>query len=126
MLGSAATMNSFVFEIGVLLLMAIVVGGWLFLRAGTISGARAREMVHGGALLVDVRTNAEFASGHIEGAVNIPVSELETRLPELGAKQGSIVLYCRSGARSALALRFLESQGYTTVANLGAMTSWAP
>ena len=119
-------MNSLVFKVGVLLVIALVVGGWLFLRAGTISGARARELVHGGALLVDVRSNAEFASGHIEGAVNIPVSELETRLPELGAKQGSIVLYCRSGARSARAKRFLESQGYTTVANLGAMTSLAP
>lgn len=119
-------MNSLVVKIAVLVLIAVAVGGWLFLRLGTISGVRARELVGGGALLVDVRSKAEFASGHIDGAVNIPVSELEARLPELGDKQSSIVLYCRSGARSARAKSFLESQGYTTVANLGAMTSWAP
>lgn len=119
-------MNSLVFKIAVLLLIAVAVGGWLFLRASTVSGARARELVGKGALLVDVRSKAEFASGHIAGAVNIPVSEIEARLTELGDKQGSIVLYCRSGARSARAKRFLESQGYTTVANLGAMTSWTP
>ena len=108
------------------MLIAVVIGGWLFLRASTISGARARELVGGGALLVDVRSKAEFVSGHIEGAVNIPVSELEARIAELGDKQGSIVLYCHSGARSARAKWYLESQGYTTVANLGAMTSWPP
>lgn len=53
-----------------------------------------------GHLLIDVRTPAEFASGHIAGAVNIPVDELASRLSEVPQGQ-PVVVYCRSGNRSA-------------------------
>lgn len=112
------------FNIALLVLVAAVVVGFFWLRAGTTSGSEARELVRGGALLLDVRTAREFAQGHIEGARNIPVGELPTRFSELGEKQGPIVLYCRSGARSAKAKALLESSGFTSVANLGAMSRW--
>ena len=112
------------FNIALLVAVAALVVGWFWLRAGTTPGADARELVRDGAVLVDVRTPQEFAEGHIEGARNIPVGELATRLSEFGEKQGSIVLYCRSGVRSAKAKALLESEGFTSVVNLGAMSSW--
>ena len=84
----------------------------------------ARRLVEQGALLVDVRTPAEFAAGHATGAVNIPVQELPQRLRELGDPERPIVLYCRSGARSASAARLLESKGFRKVIDVGPMPPW--
>ena len=86
--------------------------------------AEAHQMVEAGARLVDVRTVEEFAAGHIEGALNIPVQELPARMNELDRKDEPIVVYCRSGARSASAKRTLESAGYTRVFDLGPMSRW--
>jgi phage shock protein E len=92
---------------------------------GTMSSAECRRWVSEGAQLVDVRSPSEYASGHIEGAVNIPVQELPARVGELGRdKARPIVLYCRSGSRSAHAKRLLEQAGFAKVANLGAMSRW--
>jgi phage shock protein E len=74
-------------------------------------------------LLLDVRTPAEFGEGHIPGAVNIAVHELGARLPELGPKQRPIVVYCRSGARSASATQLMRRAGYD-VLDIGAMGNW--
>ena len=74
--------------------------------------ARAAE----GAMIVDVRAEAEFADGHVPGAVNIPLNQV----PKLDVpKDTPLFLYCRSGARSARACRALEKLGYTDVTNLG-------
>lgn len=73
--------------------------------------------------LIDVRTAEEFASGHIPGAINIPVQELGQRLDEVATDQ-PIVLYCRSGNRSTQAATLLSQQGYTGIYNLGGITSW--
>ena len=117
-------MSSVAFKVALLLVVAAVIGGWFWLRAGTTPGADARALVKDGALLVDVRTPEEYSAGHIDGALNIPVGELGARLSELGDQKGAIVLYCRSGARSAKAKTLLESKGFTSVVNLGAMSSW--
>lgn len=74
-------------------------------------------------LLVDVRTAEEFASGHIPGAVNIPLQELEGRLAEVPA-DSPVVVYCRSGNRSAQAADLLHEAGYTQVYDLGGITAW--
>lgn len=84
----------------------------------------ARQLVAEGAQLVDVRTREEFAAGHLDGATNIPVQELEQRLGELGPKDAPVVIYCRSGRRSASAKRLLEAAGWTRVHDAGAMSSW--
>lgn len=108
--------------VGSLVVAAIV---WLlFLRGGGVSGSEARRLVGSGALLVDVRTPKEFSTGHIDGAVNIPLQGLDQRLGELGAKDRAIVLYCRSGNRSGRARRMLESAGFRSVHDLGAMSRW--
>jgi phage shock protein E len=106
---------------GALLLMWVA---RMLLRRGRLAGADAHRLVAAGARLVDVRTPGEFAAGHLPGAINLPLAELERGLGSLGSKDGTIVLYCRSGSRSALARRMLLASGFTAVHDLGAMSSW--
>ena len=89
-----------------------------------ITGAEAKKMVDEGALLLDVRTVEEFSERHIEGAVNIPVQELEKRLAEVGNKQRPVVVYCRSGKRSEQAKGILGGAGWQKVENLGGIDNW--
>lgn len=88
-----------------------------------ISGAQARQLVQEGAVLLDVRTPQEFAAGHLPRALNIPVDELQARLGEL-KRAASVVLYCRSGNRSARGKAMLEAAGFSRVYNLGGMSNW--
>jgi phage shock protein E len=75
--------------------------------------------------VVDVRTPEEFAQAHVQGARNIPVQQLAQRYTELGSdKDVPIVLYCRSGARSAVAAKLLRDHGFTHVTDIGAMGNW--
>jgi phage shock protein E len=97
---------------------------WFFSSRGDVSGAEARKLVGNGALLLDVRTQEEFALRHIEGALNIPVQQLDRRIGELGTKDRPVVVYCRSGRRSAHAARMLQEAGYTSVHDLGGMNRW--
>ena len=85
---------------------------------------RAHQMVEGGARLVDVRTPQEFAEGHLPGAVNIPLDQLERRVGEIGAPDTKVVLYCRTGRRSAQAEGLLRARGFQDVLNLGGMSAW--
>jgi rhodanese-related sulfurtransferase len=73
--------------------------------------------------LVDVRTPAEYASGHIPSAVNIPVTELQDRLPTTD-RSALIIVYCASGGRSASAAKLLGGLGFTRVVNFGAVSRW--
>ncbi|MBI5546045.1 MAG: rhodanese-like domain-containing protein [Deltaproteobacteria bacterium] len=89
-----------------------------------IDGQQARKLVNEGARLVDVRTPAEYADGHIDGALNVPLHEVLERSGELGAKDQPLVLYCRSGRRSALAAQKLQGLGFTLVYDLGSKSAW--
>lgn len=92
----------------------------------SISGEAARALVtQKGAFLLDVRTPEEFKEGHVEGATNIPVQVLESRLAELAdKKEKDIVVYCRSGMRSARAAALLKERGFVKVHDLGGMSNW--
>lgn len=107
-----------------LALLALVVAWLALTRLGKISSARAHELVASGAQLIDVRTEAEFASGHLPGAVNVPVSRLSESAASLLKAGKPIVVYCASGARSASAKRTLRSSGGEQVYDLGAMSRW--
>ncbi len=100
----------------------LAVAAWMTLGRGGEAGAR--EAVAAGARLVDVRTPEEFAAGHLPDAINLPVTVLPARLAELGPKEGPLVVYCRSGNRSARAKRTLEAAGFQRVLDLGAMSNW--
>ena len=73
--------------------------------------------------VIDVRTEAEWTAGHLEGAILIPherIGEEITRVASVG-KKTKIYLYCRSGRRSGIALEVLKKAGYVDVTNLGSM-----
>ena len=65
-----------------------------------------------------------FQSGHIPGALNIDVQVLPTRLKDV-PKDKPVVLYCRSGNRSASAAGMLQRAGYTEIYDLGGIGAWA-
>jgi phage shock protein E len=88
------------------------------------SGRTARELVARGAVLLDVRTPEEFRDEHVPGAVNVPLQELTARLDEVGARDRTVVVYCRSGRRSAEAARLLQHAGFRHVHDMGAMLEW--
>ncbi len=113
-------MDSWYIAIPVALLLAWMISQ----RLGKVAPAEAKDLVKKGAKLVDVRSPGEFAGGHIEGAVNVPVGDLERRLGELGPKDGVYVVYCASGMRSARAKGILQASGRTNVHDLGAMSRW--
>jgi phage shock protein E len=77
-------------------------------------------------LIVDVRTPAEYAAGHVPGAVNIPYDQMDARADEIIAhKDKDVVLYCRSGRRSGIAANTLAAKGFTKLALLeGDMPGW--
>ncbi len=71
-----------------------------------------------------MRTAAEFAQGHLDGALLIPFDEISQRAGEIGPKEQAAVVYCRSGRRSAIARQKLLELGYTTVYDLGPKSAW--
>lgn len=76
-------------------------------------------------ILLDVRTEAEYAEGHIEGAILIPDYEISNKAEELlPDKDKHIFVYCRSGRRSAGAANALIKLGYTNVIDFGGINDW--
>jgi rhodanese-related sulfurtransferase len=75
-------------------------------------------------IILDVRTTSEYNTGYIENAILIPVSQLETRINELDNNK-TVLVYCKSGGRSATAANILVNNGFGDVYNLqGGITAW--
>ncbi|MCC6274839.1 MAG: rhodanese-like domain-containing protein [Leptospiraceae bacterium] len=79
------------------------------------------EKIKAGAKIIDVRTKDEFQDGHYDGAINIPVNTLNSKLGELGDKSKPIIVYCASGGRSASAAHMLKANGFADVINAGGL-----
>jgi phage shock protein E len=112
--------------IGVIIVM-IIINKLKNVGIAQVNISEAQAMVKDtGVLLLDVRTPAEYAAGHIKGAKLIPVDELSGRLSEIGdRKDRKILVYCHAGNRSLSASRILNGNGYTGILNLqGGITSW--
>lgn len=77
------------------------------------------RLVSEGAVILDVRTPAEFESGHIAGAVNIPIEILRDQMNRLDNKQKAIIACCNDGSRSWYAKNLLDSTGYKSVFDAG-------
>lgn len=96
--------------------------------------AKVEKAIQDGShLIVDVREPEEFSLGHLVGAINVPRGVLEFRtdpgypgsISSLSDKAAKIILYCRSGARSALAAQSLGQLGYTAVTSMaGGFMAW--
>lgn len=76
------------------------------------------------AQLIDVRTPEEFAGGHIPGAINIPLQQIDQAAAIVPDKATPLFVYCMSGARSAQAVSDLKRMGYTDARNIGGIGSW--
>ncbi len=90
-------------------------------HSGSVSAVINEQTV-----IIDVRTAAEYASGHLDGARLLDVSngQLKSALPSLG-KEVHYVVYCRSGNRSAQAVKLMQENGFTHVTNLGSVSEAA-
>lgn len=76
-------------------------------------------------IVLDVRTKDEYDQGHIEGAVLLPVDEISSKAEEvLKDKKAKILVYCRSGNRSATAAKTLIKMGYENVLDFGGIIDW--
>ena len=96
--------------------------------AGSIDAKELAAQVAAGKapVILDVRSPEEFAAGHIQGAINVPVGELADRLTGLELARGEeIVVHCERGPRAAKAETILIESGYTNVRDLsGHMSGW--
>jgi phage shock protein E len=104
------------------ILVAFAVLAILFFlkRPGQISSKDAQAHLKSGALVIDVRTPAEFSSGHLPSAINLPLDGIEASLPRrVQDKRQVLLLHCQSGMRSGAAVKKLQGLGYANAYNLG-------
>lgn len=91
---------------------------------GLVDGAAAKALVAAGAVVIDVRTPAEYEAGHLAGARLIPYDQIAARIAELPARAAPILLYCRTGRRTAVAAAALAQLGFTAVYDLQGISNW--
>ena len=91
----------------------------------TVSGCSSTEnkiSMENNAVLLDVRTPEEHKSGYLEGAVLLPLAELESKISsKVSDKNTPVYIYCRSGRRAETAVEKLKAMGYTDLHNLGGL-----
>ena len=115
-----------------ILMLAIVIGGlFMFMQNGSANQKMSYEELQNklnakeNFVFLDVRTQEEFDAGHIPTAILLPYDEINlkaaTVLPD---KEKEIVLYCRSGRRSAIAKKALVELGYKDVKDFGGISRW--
>ena len=115
-----------------ILMIALVIGGlFMFMQNGNANQTMKYEELQNklnaeeNFVLLDVRTQEEFDAGHIASAILLPYDEIAlkaaTVLPD---KEKEIVLYCRSGRRSAIAKKALVELGYKDVEDFGGINRW--
>lgn len=113
-------------------LMALVIGGLLMLgqsvsanQTMTTQELQSKLNAKENFVLLDVRTQEEYNAGYIAGAILLPYDEINEKativLPD---KEKEIVLYCRSGRRSAIAKKSLLDLGYQKVVDFGGVKRW--
>lgn len=75
------------------------------------SAESIKEKAKNGAMVLDVRTDQEYASGHVTGAVNIPLAMISEMAGDIKKQKKPVLAYCRSGRRSGVATQLLKSKG---------------
>ncbi len=90
-----------------------------------ISCDEAKKLINErNAQFVDVRTPEEFMSSQLPGAKNIPLHVIEDQCDASLDKSRPVVVFCRSGQRSQMALQILKSKGFSEVYNMGSYMAW--
>lgn len=101
-------------------LLGLMLVIWSGLGCGTDTPIHKIEKVSENAIVIDVRTTQEFQSGHIKGAINIPYEVIGRKIKQVTEKKDQeVILYCRSGRRSGIALKTLTKLGYANAKNVG-------
>lgn len=103
-----------------ILVVIAVVLFFVLKRLSFVSAKQAVQLLQEGAAIVDVRSEDEFKSGSVAGAVNIPLGTISIEAPrQLPDKSRPLLLHCLSGGRSGIARGQFKRMGYTNVFNLG-------
>ena len=92
---------------------------FFFLKKIFFDNTDYKAIINSGGIIIDVRSEAEFYSGHIENSLNIPLGDLSSKLDYLKDKDQAIITCCASGIRSSGAAKLLSAKGYTNVVNGG-------
>lgn len=91
----------------------------------SINGTEAQQLLsNSDAILLDVRTKAEYEDEHILNAINIPLGLIDRAYKEIPNQDTPIIVYCQSGNRSKEAQNMLIQMGYTEVYDLGSINNW--
>jgi phage shock protein E len=104
-----------------ILILGLGILFYFFRTKLSASSGELQSKIDAGALVVDVRSVAEYNSGHYPGALNIPVDQVSKRISEFGDKNKPVIVYCASGGRSGSAKSYLQSIGFTDVTNAGGL-----
>jgi len=92
-----------------------------------ITGSKVKELINQNKniTILDVRTEEEYKAGHIEGSLLIPYDEISKKAENiLKDKSSTIIVYCHSGRRSAIAAQTLSELGYSNIYDLGGISNW--
>ena len=108
------------FAIGIIII--ILLGSKTYRAYEKISRKEAYKLIDS-AIVIDVREKYEYNSGHIKGAINLPLAEIQTNEINL-KKDDKIIVYCKSGSRSKMAAEALAELGYKHVYDLGGIANW--
>ncbi|PKQ16833.1 MAG: rhodanese-like domain-containing protein [Actinobacteria bacterium HGW-Actinobacteria-7] len=107
----------------VAVLVAVVIGLAIRPSGGggitNVDAAGAKKAIAAGAQIVDVRTAGEFQMGHIAGAINVPVDQIESAAQSWD-REATYVVYCATGARSSSAVQSMQAMGFKNIAHLAA------
>ncbi|WP_019850361.1 rhodanese-like domain-containing protein [Desulfitobacterium sp. PCE1] len=114
------------------IILAVIILGWILVQTirknkFKISPQEGKELLDStkGVILLDVRTPEEYQEIRIPKSKLIPLAVLKTEAPQkIKNKDAQILVYCRSGNRSAAAARILFKLGYTNVKNMGGIIHW--
>jgi rhodanese-related sulfurtransferase len=113
------------------ILIAVLILGFLFYSKAqanvpTISSSEAIECLSDtNYQFIDVRTDSEYDSGHIQNSIHIPLHEIQDRVSEIESLKGkNIIAYCRSGARSGKATKILIEADFKVLNLSGGVLSW--
>lgn len=109
---------------GVIALAAVAVAVFAFRPASggginNVDAAGVKEAAAADAQIIDVRTPGEFQMGHIPGAINVPVEQVETSA-QAWDRDGAYVVYCATGSRSQTAVQTMEALGFKNIDHFAA------